>query len=481
MSKESLVQFSKQEVPIYVWAICCFGAILLGLIVGSDMRLAILAILGLALALPLGWLFFRYIEIGFVLTLLAIIPGQLIRFSLGTDARGGSAILISDLLLALAVLVWGVRKMTVDQYIPRSKVIGPLMLFLGVAFLSLIFGAFQIVDFVPDAPGKPMIIAIMYWARLLLYSMFFLVALDALKSIKSIERLLHLLILIGFILSIGGFIQLWLMPDFTSMAVAAGWDPHQGRLLSTFFDPNFMGTFLAMDMVIIIAMALDSSRKLKYKSWIVFLGLIISLAFLLTYSRGALLGFMVAFLVIGLLKAPKLLAIGVLAMALAIGSMPRLAQRLTEGISIDETGIKRLESWDKGIRIAISNPITGTGYNTLGTVQDGLGLVDEFDVNNRGGIENSIITVFVTMGIAGLLAYLYLLMTMLIMTFRTFYRRKYSQSLRHLGLGVGAALIVVIFASTTLNALFYPAIMLQIWALMAAVERGREIEETENK
>jgi O-antigen ligase len=479
--KDSLVHFSKREVPVSLWLTCCAAAILMGIIISLDMRLAFTMLVVLVFAVPLGWLFFRYIELGFLLTLLAIIPGQLIRFSLGTDARGGSAILISDLFLALVIFVWGIRKMTVDQRVPRSKIAGPLILFLSIAFLSLIFGSFQIIDFVSSAPGKPMIIAIMYWVRLVMYSLFFFVSLDALKTIRAAERLLHVLILIGFVLSIGGFIQLWLVPDFTKMAVAAGWDPHQDRLLSSFFDPNFMGTFLAMDMVVIIALVLDPSRKLKYKSWIISLGLVISLAFLLTYSRGALLGFMVAFLVIGLFKAPKLLALGLVAMALAVGSMPRLAQRLTEGISIDETGIKRLESWNKGMRIAISTPITGTGYNTLGTVQDSLGLVDEFDVNNRGGIENSLITVFVTMGILGLLAYLYLLFAMLIMSFRTYYRKKYSQSLRHLGLGVGAALVVVIFASTTLNALFYPAIMLQMWALMAAVERYREIEEAKVK
>lgn len=427
------------------------------------------------LAACLVALYLRHLELGAVLVLLAILPGQVLRLSLGTDPRGGSAMLLTDLLLVPLVTAWVLRKLTVDRRLPRSALLLPLATFTLVALASYVAGIPFVLAHVA-APGKPLVVALMYWGRYLLYALGLLVALDLLRTARAIERALALLLGLGVLLAVAGFIQLWLVPDFTAYAVAAGWDPHQGRLLSTFFDPNFMGSFFAMDLAVVLALLFDPSRSVRWRSWVAAAGAVIFVAFLLTFSRGALLGFLAAFALVTLLRSPRTFVIGSVAVALSIVAVPRLAQRITEGLSVDETGVKRIESWTKAVKLLPSAPLLGVGYNHLATVQDALGLVTEDDVNNRGGVENSLLTVAVTTGLLGALAFLWLHATMLLVTLRSWWDRRLPPRARHLGLGVAGAIVAVIVASTTLNALLYPFILLELYALLAIVEGVRGVD-----
>ena len=97
------------------------------------------------------------------------------------------------------------------------------------------------------------------------------------------------------ILSILGFVQLILFPDFSFMS-QYGWDPHQGRLLSTWYDPNFLGGFLGLSGVVILSRVLVFLKENKFwnnkniillSSWIIGLVIVFG-ALMLTYSRSAL-------------------------------------------------------------------------------------------------------------------------------------------------------------------------------------------------
>ena len=449
-------------------------AVLVGIIAAGGTYASALVIAGMLGAMA-ALALLRHLCIGVVLVLLAILPGQFIRFSLGTDPMGGSAMLLTDLLLVPLVGAWAMQKL-MTRRLPKSDLTGPLLLFVGVALLSFLAGIPDVLMYTGGMAGKPLLVAFLYWGRYVLYALFFVVLLDVLSTIASTERLVTGLLWLGVLLALGGFIQLWFIPDFTSYAAAAGWDPHQDRLLSSFFDPNFMGTFFAMDICLAAALLLDPSRRLRAKLWISLAVAVIFVAFLLTYSRGALLGLAVGLVLIGLFRAPRAVAVGALAIALAIAAVPRFAQRITDGLSIDETGVKRITSWTKAVKLLPSSPMLGVGYNHLATVQDALGTVDEFDVNNRGGVENSLLTVAVTTGALGLGAYLWHLASLYILTIRTWRERRRSPAVRHLALGTAAALTAVLVASMTLNAMLYPFILLQLWALLAIVERRRQID-----
>ena len=73
-----------------------------------------------------------------------------------------------------------------------------------------------------------------------------------------------------------------------------GWDPHIGRLLSTWFDPNFIGGFLGFILSITIALGLYYWKEKRTKLALVLgiIGFIGLIALYLTYSRSGYLTLM---------------------------------------------------------------------------------------------------------------------------------------------------------------------------------------------
>jgi hypothetical protein len=57
------------------------------------------------------------------------------------------------------------------------------------------------------------------------------------SRLLSVRYIYKQSILSAVFLVLAGFLQLYLLPDFTVLDPIFGWDPHKGRLASTFFDP----------------------------------------------------------------------------------------------------------------------------------------------------------------------------------------------------------------------------------------------------
>lgn len=410
----------------------------------------------------------RYPKLAYIMLFSSIVAGQLARLSLGTDTRGGSAIIATDIIIVLMCISWIWRKVVIERRFTLPPLTFPIQIFFVITAISAMAGIFNIVNLIP-VDLKTILVSISYFVRLAAYALLYFITYEflAMKPEQHRQFLFNCIFITSILVSIGGFIQLIVMPDFTAYAIQYGWDPHVDRLLGTFFDPNFIGSYFAFVMALGIGMYPTANSK--HKVLIALSIIFCSVALLLTFSRTGYVAFLAAMLLIGILRSPKILIIGAVCIALGLVAAPRALQRITDGLSVDETGLKRVYSWDKGTRILGSYPLFGVGYNNLATIQDYYALVDEFDVNNRGGLENSLLTVFVTTGIFGGLAYIWLWLWTFRFSFRIWGQKAVSLAWRNQALAIGAGLLAFVVSSIFMNSLLYPFILVHIWVASALI------------
>ena len=197
----------------------------------------------------------------------SVAAGQLVKISLFPGSK--SSLNLSDLLLvvaSLAIIAALIKERALTdftRYFLKSSIWKWLLIFLGWALLTLILH-------VGSYSKSELALGLFYWLRL---GMIFLLGSGILYFCRSWKASLfveHFLIWSAILIGIG-FLQWYFVSDFGFMALA-GWDPHQGRLLSTFFDPNFFGTFIVLCMSVTLAEALQHPPK-KATWYITFLAL----------------------------------------------------------------------------------------------------------------------------------------------------------------------------------------------------------------
>ena len=312
-------------------------------------------------------------------------------------------------------------------------------------------------------PRGEVISGSLYFFRFLAYQMIFFLAQTSIKNIKQTKQIFFIVLGSGAILSILGFIQLIIFPDFSSMT-PAGWDPHIGRLLSTWFDPNLLGGLFAFSALLIIAQMLLE----KIKTWHIASLSIFVAALLLTFSRSSLVAFIFGFFVIIILTIKRswwMLGLGIGILIIAFLASPRIQERVEGILTIDVTAQKRVESWSNIITLSRGNPLFGTGFNTLRYVQFEEGLITNSEEHSAGGSDSSFLTILATTGIFGLLAFLWLWFSSLFVSWKLFINKENNFN-SALGLGIIGGMASLFVHSQFVNSLLYPHMLVIVWMLL---------------
>jgi len=262
-------------------------------------------------------------------------------------------------------------------------------------------------------------VALAYLIRLL--AIFF-----ALSSyeIRNKNNLNKLFIVWSALIVLAGFAQYIFMPDFSVMA-ALGWDPHQGRMLSTFFDPNYFGAFLTLVMVFLISF----TQGFKKDKYLLILFILAWLGLYLTFSRSA---WLIGAAAVPLTMWPKSwkYAIFFLAIFILIVAFPnrlgsrllqsggffsslRSGERLREDTeNADISSSSRAVSLRRAWELSEKNWLIGVGYNAYGPA-----LVRDHVVNqplsgmSSQGSDSSLLNIFATTGLIGLTIFAMFLVT----------------------------------------------------------------------
>lgn len=401
------------------------------------------------------------------LILIAPVTGELWRLPLM-----GFEFLPSDLLIPVFFGVWVVDKYQNDRKIRIGKIGKVIIVFLGILLLSYLINLYRF-------PLKQMIIAFSYLGRTSMYIILALMAYDLLQRDK--KKVYQKVILGGFTVSmllivLFGFLQLKYFPSFLELGLQLyGWDPHIGRLLSTWFDPNFISGYLAFILGPTIAMGLyfrhKGNRRWFYvMSGVSFLGVI---ALYLTFSRSGYLAMLLTIGILAFLKSRKLLVAGVLIVLMAFTFSPRVQERTIDawdsgkallGLDsqkpLDPTAELRVWSWSFAREIIADHPWIGVGYSRYAYEINtrGHGLLSD---HASGGSDSSLLTVWATSGVFGLISYLAVGFTATVVVLKRSWKRSDFRSYLDAGLVAGFAGTMI--HSIFVNSLLFPLMMVYLW------------------
>lgn len=384
-----------------------------------------------------------------------LVIGQLLR--LGLSSESSSALLAIDIFNSGYVILGLAYALATKKRYPIPLSLYFLGAFLVWACISLVLGS-------PVLTGRELLSASLYLIRFMLMCGTLLVTFLLFPTAKHQRPIITAFIIAGLMLTLLGYVQLVLFPNFAFMATL-GWDPHIGRVLSTFFDPNFFGMFLVVLFSVLLSRVLYEAN-LKQRTLLLGLLAIVLGAIFLTFSRSSYLALMVSvFLIIAMRNWRLVLLVGLI--VLAMGSMnERVRTRVVGAFKVDATAKQRIESWKGTLRIINDNPVTGVGYNAFGPTQERYGLTPNQKIRSSQGSDSSLLLVAATTGYIGLAIYLLFGLTLLyelLLAYRVA-KDPHVQSIALASLGILPAYVI---HSQFVNGLFYPLLLIPIFFITA--------------
>jgi len=365
---------------------------------------------------------------------------------------------LTDVVLALLLTVWIIRRIWLVKRKYRFPPLGkPIIIFWGIAFLSLFFNF-------SNLPRWEVMIAGLYLLRLAVYFGFYFLIYDFRRKKKIIDFLM----VSGVMMGVWGLVQYLLWPDIGSFSFW-GWDPHYYRVVGTFLDPNFSGIIYVLTLILLTIQNWEKIFQLRTKG-VVFYGsfLLVYLALALTYSRSSYLAYLVAMMVIAVVKKNfKLFLVGFLVGFLTILVLPRSSGG--EGVYLKRTAsvYSRFHNWQQALLISREHPFLGVGFNAYRYVQQSYGfLTDGWRASHAGaGADSSFLFVLATTGCLGVFAYIYFWLKIFFLAKRKL-RLNSKDGLAIIILATAAALLV---HSCFVNSLFHPWV-LAWWMIILALQ-----------
>lgn len=383
---------------------------------------------------------------GYWILIASVITGQITRI--------GNLGVLTDFIIPIYLLFW-LLKRDKKRPFPFSNSI-----FLIAIWLIYLLGNLLInLSFVPAVGGE--LGSILYWVRLATYMSLLLPLVDyrSQEPEKVDNQLWYMVFFSSIILSILGFVQLILFPDFSFMA-QYGWDPHQGRLLSTWYDPNFLGGFLGLAAIIVLSRILVFLKETKswqnkniilVFSWIIGLSIIVG-ALMLTYSRSALLAFLIGVSIVTILISRRTFFLVIIILAIIVMSNPRLQARIQGAMQVDVTASLRIQSWLQTLDDIDKNPIWGIGYNTIKYQT-----IVPSELNSASGRDSSLLTLWLTGGIIGLSLFIIIIFNSIIKAWQQLSK---SGLERTWGVAIIGGWALILVHSMFVNSIFFPHILI---------------------
>lgn len=395
---------------------------------------------------------------GMGLSMVAVVLGELSRLPILT----ANGFLPNDLLVGLLGGLWLFHNLFVQRRFPQHALWWPFLAFTALSLVSLLHAGLSL-------PRGEWTGASLYWIRFVEYGLLIFLVADLANQKKRANRMESWLYAAAFALAILGFLQLKFFPDFEALEFdEIGWDPHQNRLLSTWFDPNFLGGLFAFVLSLIASRFLNET-SLKKRALLTGVGLTVLAALFLTYSRSAYLAFLVPVFFLGVLKSKKILVGGLVAMLLLVSVSDRAYERVSDMVYSaqsllvtdatelpDATARLRVQSWQNAWAIFSDHLWLGVGFNAYAYVQNDYGFAKSLDVHSASGSDATLLTVLATTGLLGFTAYSWFLIAIV----RQLFRRRHEP----LALGTLAGFSGLLIHSFFVNSLLFSPLLIFFYA-----------------
>ncbi|OGM31053.1 hypothetical protein A2630_00055 [Candidatus Woesebacteria bacterium RIFCSPHIGHO2_01_FULL_44_10] len=224
----------------------------------------------------------------------------------------------------------------------------------------------------------------LYLIRFIAYSFLFVFVW---KNFQDKKKLLTQgLLVVGVATAFFGWIQYFWQPDLTALQYF-DWDDHLYRLVGAFLDPAFTGVIL-----VFTALLAFSQKRLR-------LGLILVLTLAFTYSRASYLAFLAGLVFLIPKKVIKYSPLLLVAGFLLLTLLPRPAGY---GVILTRTHsiIAKAQNYTESVQIIKEYPLFGVGFNNLCEFRGG-----DSRSHSCSGLDNSLLFIWATMGVVGLILF----------------------------------------------------------------------------
>lgn len=381
-----------------------------------------------------------------------LVAGQLIRIPFITQN-----ITILDLALIISILAallkTGFHFPPIPSWIKTGTALTLVMI------ISLIFTPFNLVL-------EERLVGLSYLLRFVLYIFSgWIISQSLSPKFNQISQIL--IIFSGTVLAFLGLFQLIFLPDL-SFLTAQGWDPHYFRTVSTFLDPNFLGTFLVLCSLYLFT----NIKNVVKQKLLTFSFLLNYFAIITTFSRSTALMFFLGFTLFSLLKkSPKIF---LLTLFLSLGilfSFIIYQPLISEPQKIDrqKSAQLRFTTWQMGLEIFQKNPLLGVGFNNYRYALKEYKLATSQFIESHGGSTNdsSLLFITATTGVIGFISYLFFIFSIIFTAWK-----KYITDQSKISAVAIAGILALLINSFFINSLFYPWIL--FWISFTAAQISKD-------
>lgn len=431
--------------PLALGLLAGATAVFGGIILAFGGPIAAAAVL---VALVAAVIVLRDVEIGFwgIIAVVCLLPFATLPVDVGLTPT------FLDVALGAVVFVWLLHIVTGQQRtVTTAPITLPLVLFIIVAVFAFIFG-------LANGPLTPTLLR--KFAELLLSLGFVIVVVDYCATWERLERLVKVLLLAGAAASAVA-IGLWLLPETTAndllnvlvrLGYPGGWviryieeNPELAeRAIGTSVDPNVLGGLLLM-MGALAGPQLVAKRPLLPRWLTGVVVLLILVALILTFSRGAMLGLAAGLAFVAALRYRRLLPYMLLALLLIL-LLPvtqGYVTRFLEGFQGQDLATQmRFGEYKDALILIQRYPIFGVGF--AGTP----------DIDIYLGVANVYLTIAQVMGLLGLFLFLAVMATVFGYAFFNRHVFRGHERLDAIWLGLHAALVGALAAGVFDHYLF---------------------------
>ena len=363
---------------------------------------------------------------------------------------------LSEATVVIGCVGWVLRGISQRHWSVRSHLVGVLFLLLGCAGLLSMVNS---VNLVASARGL--------W-KVFKAFVVFLLASEEIQTQDHLRQVLLALLLGGAIASADGLLQWVLGADPIYHRSMSGQLAGLLRVAGPYHHPNGFGLFLTFILPISLVMIrAGSAWRLRWLGGIV--ALLAAGSLVLTFSRGAALGFLVAFLVmIIILRAWKWLAgflvLSVIVLACLPPSIKTWVRAQPSGWAIlvesEAPEESRPAIWRVAGHMISSHPWVGVGVNTFVLNYERYRTPADRFLNSPYA-HNHYLQMLAEIGIVGFTVFLALLSLAALRAVQAY--RSARNPMRAITLGLGLGLLAFLINGFTESALYYPRLALVFW------------------
>ena len=354
----------------------------------------------LIIALAIGYGMLRSTLVGLValVGVICLLPFAALPVNVGFSPT------LLDLVLLVVFFTWVSRIVThkEGEFLAPTPTL-PLLVFVALAVVSFTLGL---------SHSRLTSNVIRHFGEILLSILLFLLVANLLRTLSDLKLVVLALILAGFAAALIGIV-LYMLPDTLAIRLLSTLrvvryptgasvlryvedDPTLPlRAVSTSIDPNVLGGMLIFVTTLTATQAL-AERPILPRPWLVAILATMGACLILTFSRGSFAGLVFAFLLLGILRYPRILWAGLI-LALLIVVLPvgrDYIQHFAEGVQGQDLATQMRFGEYKDALILISRyPWFGVGF--AGTP----------DIDTYLGVSNVYLLIAEEMGFVGLAAF----------------------------------------------------------------------------